>query len=85
MALTLLPAFPAACVDRVISFTKLHNTEKELFFPWLRELIPKEALPPLADFDREREGVVKIAKKIGQVLWMRPDTLADSLAHSMRD
>eukprot|EP00752_Nemacystus_decipiens_P014842 g13214.t1 len=64
-----------AAVQRVVkcygfmwtfSFTKLHNTEMSLFFPWLRELIPKEALPPLADFDREREGVVKIANKIGQ-------------------
>eukprot|EP00903_Cladosiphon_okamuranus_P020728 g19033.t1 len=64
-----------AAVQRVVkcygfmwtfSFTKLHNTEMSLFFPWLRELIPEEALPPLADFDREREGVVKIANKIGQ-------------------
>lgn len=50
------------------SFTKLHNTETSLFFPWLRELVPREDLPPLSEFDREREGVVRIGKKIGQVL-----------------
>lgn len=28
---------------------------------------PKEALPPLAGFDRERDGVVNIANNPGQV------------------
>ncbi|CAN0339823.1 unnamed protein product [Ectocarpus sp. 6 AP-2014] len=65
----------AAAVERVakcygfmwtFSVTKLHNTETSLFFPWLRDLVPKEVLPPLSEFDREREGVVRIGKKIGQ-------------------
>ncbi len=52
------------------SYAKLQNTETSLFFPWLRELIPENSLPPLGEFDREREGVVRIGNKIGQVCVM---------------
>ncbi|CAM9370484.1 unnamed protein product [Scytosiphon promiscuus] len=52
--------------EQRLGFTKLHNTETSLFFPWLRDLVPREDLPPLSEFDREREGVVRIGKKIGQ-------------------
>lgn len=63
-----LPPPPRCCCW--CSVTKLHNTETSLFFPWLRELIPTEALPPLSEFDREREGLVLIGKKIGQVCYV---------------
>ncbi|CAM9553906.1 unnamed protein product [Pylaiella littoralis] len=56
----------AKCYDFMWTFTKLHKSETSLFFPWLRELIPEKSLPPLDDFDKEREGVVRIGNKIGQ-------------------
>lgn len=49
------------------SFKKLHKTETALFFPWLREFLPKEVAAPLAEFDRERQVLVRIGNKIGQV------------------
>lgn len=49
------------------SFLKLHKSETGLFFPWLREYLPKEVLPPLEEFDREREAIVRIGNNIGKV------------------
>lgn len=53
------------------SFAKLHKCETSLFFPWLRELLPREALPALEEFDREREAVVRIGNRMGQARNLR--------------
>ncbi|CAN0400504.1 unnamed protein product [Ascophyllum nodosum] len=50
------------------SVAKLHNTEQALFFPWLRELLPSKVLPYLEEFDREREAIVRVGKKMGQLV-----------------
>eukprot|EP00904_Undaria_pinnatifida_P011078 jgi/Undpi1/70/HiC_scaffold_1.g00070.m1 len=50
------------------SFKKLHKTETALFFPWLREFFPKDVAAPLVEFDREREVLIRIGTKIGQLV-----------------
>lgn len=51
----------------VSSFTHLHKTEMDLFFPWLRKSLPKDTVAPLDGFDREREVLIRIGEDIGRV------------------